>query len=384
MCAKCSVMHEPDCRNPPMPECDSSELRDLLTLRLVPGLGPRLTAALLRHFGTPAAVLRAQPAQLQKVPHVGEKIAHEICQAFNRVEVDKELELLARHDTHLVSLAAPGYPPSLESISDPPQLLFVRGTLTPPDANAVALVGSRSCTAYGRRVTERLAKGLVQAGFTVVSGLARGIDGVAHRAALGAGGRTLAVLAGGLSKIYPPEHADLAREVQASGALITESEMAMEPMAGMFPARNRIISGLSRAVVIVEAAERSGALITASHAAEQGRAVLAVPGPIDSLASGGANALIRKGAILVRGVEDILEELDGIRSTASPSRSSPPPPSLDEAQRRIWDFLAEQPRHLDEMAQQLGFTIPALSGMLLTLEMKRIVRRLPGNRYERA
>jgi DNA processing protein len=367
-----------------MPESTSSDLRDLLTLRLVPGLSTRLTAALLRHFGTAASVLCARPAQLQEVPHVGEKIALEICQAFNRAEVDKELELMARHDTHLVSLAAPGYPTALASISDPPQLLFVRGALAPADANAVALVGSRSCSAYGRRVTERLAKGLVQAGFTVVSGLARGVDGVAHRAALESGGRTLAVLAGGLSKIYPPEHTDLAREVQASGALITESEMAMEPMAGMFPARNRIISGLSRAVVIVEAAERSGALITASHAAEQGRAVLAVPGPIDSLASGGANALIRKGAILVRGVEDILEELDGVRSAASPARASPPPPSLDEAQRRIWDFLVEQPRHLDEMAQQLGFSIPALSGMMLTLEMKRIVRRLPGNRYERA
>jgi DNA processing protein len=367
-----------------MPETVPSELRDLLTLRMVPGIGPRLTAALLEHFGTAAAVLRARPIQIEEVPHVGKKLASAICEALTRVEVDKELELMSCHDVHLLALKAVGYPASLASISDPPQLLFIRGTLTSADANAVALVGSRSCTAYGRRVTERLAKGLVQAGFTIISGLARGIDGVAHRAALEAGGRTLAVLAGGLSKIYPPEHADLACEVQTSGALITESEMAMEPMAGMFPARNRIISGLSRAVVIVEAAERSGALITASHAAEQGRAVLAVPGPIDSIGSSGANALIRKGAILVRGVEDILEELDGVRSAHSPARTSPPPPSLDEAQRRVWDFLSDQPRSLDEMAQQLGLSIPALSGMLLTLEMKRIVRRLPGNRYERA
>ena len=175
----------------------------------MPGLGPRLTAALLEHFGSAAAVLRARPAQLQEVPHIGEKVANEICQALSRIEVDKELEQMERHDVHLLALGAANYPASLASISDPPHMLYVRGTLTPADANAVALVGSRSCTAYGRRVTERLAKGLVQAGFTIISGLARGIDGVAHRAALEAGGRTLAVLAGGLSKIYPPEHADL-------------------------------------------------------------------------------------------------------------------------------------------------------------------------------
>jgi len=366
-----------------MPETVPAELRDLLTLRLLPGLGPRLTAALLHQFGSAAAVLHARPAEIQTVPHVGEKLANTICQALTRIDVDKELTLMAHHDVRLLALGTTDYPSSLASISDPPQLLFVRGTLLPADAKAIALVGSRSCTAYGRRMAERLAKGLVQAGYTVVSGLARGIDGVAHRAALDAGGRTLAVLAGGLSKIYPPEHADLARDVQASGALITESEMAMEPMAGMFPARNRIISGLSRAVVIVEAAERSGALITASHAAEQGRSVLAVPGPIDSPASGGTNALIRKGAILVRGVEEIFEELDGVRAAPSPPAPAPPPPSLDESQRRLWDFLADQPRHMDEMAQKLGLGVPALSGMLLTLEMKRIVRRLPGNRYER-
>jgi DNA processing protein len=302
---------------------------------------------------------------------------------MSQVQLDKELEQLDRHDVQIAALGMPDYPEPLASIPDPPHLLYVRGTLTPLDANAVALVGSRSSTAYGRRATERLAKGLAQAGFTVVSGLARGIDGMAHRAALQAGGRTLAVLAGGLSKIYPPEHADLAREVQESGALITESEMAMEPMAGMFPARNRIISGLSRAVVVVEAADRSGALITASHAANHGRPVLAVPGPIDSAASGGTNALIRKGAILVRGVEDILEELDGVRSAASQPRAAPAPALLDETQRRIWEFLADQPRHLDEMAQQLTLSVPQLSGLLLTLEMKKAVRRLPGNRYER-
>jgi DNA processing protein len=368
----------------PMLERCSPEVRDLLTLRLVPGLGPRLTAALLNRFGSAAAVLRATPAQLREIPHIGEKIAIEICNAISRVEVDKELEQMDRHEVRVLALGSPEYPACLASIPDPPSLLYVRGTLMAQDANAVALVGSRSCTAYGRRNAERLAQGLARAGYTVVSGLARGIDGVAHRAALQAGGRTFAVLAGGLSKIYPPEHADLAKEVQASGALITESEMAMEPMAGMFPARNRIISGLSRAVVIIEAAERSGALITASHAAEHGRPVLAVPGPVDNSASDGTNTLIRKGAVLVRGVDDVLEELDGLRTATSPDRTSRPPPTLDETQRGIWDFLADQSRHLDEIAQQLKLSVPQLSGLLLTLEMKKAIRRLPGNRYERA
>jgi DNA processing protein len=366
-----------------MAESVSPEIRDLLTLRLVPGLGPRLTAALLERFGSAGAVLRAAPAQLREIPHIGEKLAHETWHAIRQIQVDKELEQMDRHEVRVLVLGSPEYPAALASIPDPPHLLYMRGNLTSQDARAVAIVGSRSCTAYGRRITERLAQGLAQAGFTIVSGLARGIDGVAHRAALQAGGRTVAVLAGGLSKIYPPEHADLAREVQASGALITESEMAMEPMAGMFPARNRIISGLSRAVLVVEAADRSGALITASHAAEHGRPVMAVPGPVDSTASGGTNALIRKGAILVREVEDILEELEGVRSSPSLFRDATPPPALDETQRRIWEFLADQPRHLDEIAQQLSLSVPALSGLLLTLEMKRVIRRLPGNRYER-
>jgi DNA processing protein len=216
---------------------------------------------------------------------------------------------------------------------------------------------------------------------------------VAHRAALEAGGRTLAVLAGGLSRIYPPEHKGLAEEVERAGALVTESRMGQEPIAGLFPARNRIISGLSQAVVIVEAAQKSGALITATHAAEQGRAVLAVPGPVDAETSGGTNELIRKGAILCRGADDVLEELRGVSAMAmaekaAPAPTAPPPPpaappALDEAQRRVWEFLGSGPRHQDEMVQQLGVSVAQLAGILLTLEMKKVVRRLPGNRYER-
>src|SRR5205085_6693951 len=197
-----------------------------------------------------------------------------------------------------------------------PHLLYIRGTLTAQDAKAIAVVGSRHCSSYGKRMAERLAGGLARAGYTIVSGLARGIDGAAHHAALEAGGRTIAVLAGGLSSIYPPEHAKLAEDIERSGAVLTESSMEQQPLPNTFPVRNRIISGLSRAVVLVEAAQRSGALITATHAADQGRSVLAVPGPVDADASGGTNELIRKGAVLCRGVEDVLEEIHGVSAMA--------------------------------------------------------------------
>jgi DNA processing protein len=361
----------------------SAELRSMLTLQLVPGLGPRLTAALLDHFGSAQAVVQTSATQLATVPHIGEKLADDLHRAMRQVDVQKEMELVERFQTQLLPAGTDSYPPSLNQIPDPPPLLYMRGQWTQRDSNAVALVGSRQCTAYGRRVAERFAEGLVRAGYTVISGLARGIDGAAHRGALRAGGRTIAVLAGGLSKIYPPEHAELAQEVQNSGALLSESSMAMGPLAVMFPARNRLISGLSRAVVVVEAAEHSGALITARHAGDQGKTVFAVPGPIDSAASSGTHHLLRQGAILTRGVEDIVEDLEGVSHSQMPTRPSTPT-DLNSTQQQIWDFLEEQPRHIDEMARQLQVNIPDLSQALMYLEMKKIIRRLPGNLYERA
>jgi DNA processing protein len=309
---------------------------------------------------------------------------------MDKVDVAAELLRMENQRVRLLRRGTPPYPATLETIALPPDLLYVRGTLEPRDADAVAIVGSRHCTSYGVRVAERMASDLARAGFTVVSGLARGIDGAAHRGALAARGRTLAVLAGGLSKIYPPEHAQLADEVAAAGALLTESSMLMEPMAGMFPARNRIISGLVRAVVLVEAAEKSGALITATHAAEQGREVFAVPGPVDSPTSAGTLMLLRKGAKLARNADDILEDLRGIaplterggKAVAAPTAPEPPP-GLDPLQRRIWDALIAEPRHIDELSRDLTTPIAELSRALMMLEMRRGVRRLPGNRFER-
>src|SRR5262245_46870669 len=198
---------------PPLPP----EARDRLALHMVPGLGPRLTAALLERFGSAGAVRQASAAELRSVPHIGPKLSEEFFTALRKIDLDGELEQIARHEVGLLVHGTPEYPAQLKEIADPPPVLYMRGLLQPADANAVAVVGSRQCTAYGRRVAERLAADLVRAGYTVISGLARGIDGAAHRGALVAGGRTIAVLAGGLAKIYPPEHADLAKEVQAAG-----------------------------------------------------------------------------------------------------------------------------------------------------------------------
>lgn len=360
----------------------SPEQKSFLILQLVPGLGPRLTAALLERFGSPAAVLKARAEELRAVPHIGGKLARDLHQAMRTVDLAQELALMERFQVNLLMLGSPAYPPPLATIPDAPHLLYLRGTWEARDTKAVALVGSRACTSYGMRMAERLARDLAHAGYTVVSGLARGIDAAAHRAALKAGGRTLAVLAGGLARIYPPEHQNLALEVQAAGGLISEASMAMEPLAALFPNRNRLISGLSQAVVVVEAAEKSGALITASRAADQGRPVGAVPGPVDSAASGGTNDLIRKGAILIRGADDIREELEGVHAGAAPV-SAEPPPALEGVELRVWQLLAEKPRHIDELTRELGLAVPEVVRTLMVLEMKKVVRRLPGSLYER-
>jgi len=240
----------------------------------------------------------------------------------------------------------------------------------------------------------RIAAGLARAGYTVVSGLALGIDGSAHRGALEAKGRTIAVLAGGLSSIYPPDHVKLADEVAASGALITETPMMMQPQRGMFHSRNRLISGLSQAIVIVEANDRSGALITARHAAEQGRDVFAIPANVDSHFSAGSLRLLRDGAKLIRDVDDLLEDLKGLRTTPSNTRASTPaksvaappeptpPPTLDPEQQRVWDFLTE-PRHVDEITRAMELSPGVVSTLLLKMEMKKAIRRAAGGMFER-
>jgi DNA processing protein len=241
-------------------------------------------------------------------------------------------------------------------------------------------------------VTQQLAAGLARAGWTVVSGLARGIDGVAHAAALEAGGRTIAVLAGGLSRIYPPEHKDLAERIVTQGALLTETPMTVDPLPGMFPARNRIISALSRGVVIIEANAKSGALITATHAGDQGRDVFVVPANVDAAASAGCLELLRKGARLIRHVDDLLEDLQGLSPPPANPPTAPtlverpplalPPPEMSESHRQIWDAL-DRALSIDELSRLLPIATSDLLIHIMQMELKRLVRRLPGNRIER-
>lgn len=371
-----------------MPPTDP-ELLSLLALSLVPGLGPRLTQALIDRFGSASAARRATAAELEQVPHIGAKLARSFVEALRTVDPEAELDLVSRFGVALLPLSTPDYPVRLKELPDAPHLLYARGAFAPADANAVAIVGSRNCTPYGQRTATRLAAGLARAGYTVVSGLALGIDAAAHRGALEGGGRTVAVLAGGLSSIYPPEHVGLAEEVAKNGALVTESSMRMEPQRGMFHARNRLISGLAQAVVIIEANDRSGALITARHAAEQGRDVFAVPANVDSPHSAGSLRLLRDGAKLIRGVDDLLEDLKGLSTPPiealppTPIAAPPPaPPVLDPAQQRVWDFLSEA-RHADEITRALGLPIGELNKLLLGMEMKKLIRRAPGSVYER-
>jgi DNA processing protein len=276
---------------------------------MVPGVGPRVRKALVERFGSAADVLAAAISDLRSVPGVGTKLCRAIAAARREIDVAAELELCRQNGVGLLVASQPEYPQQLRTIYDPPGVLFVRGQVLPVDGLAVAIVGTRHATPYGLAQAERLAGGLARAGYTIVSGLARGIDAAAHRGALKAGGRTLAVLGRGVLNIYPPEHVQLADEVIAHGAVLSENPPRSEPFAGAFPQRNRIVTGLSQGVIVVEAADRSGALISARHAMEQSRDVFAVPGRVDSRMSKGCHRLIRDGAKLVETVDDVLEEL---------------------------------------------------------------------------
>lgn len=364
-----------------------------LKLHLVPGLGPKTLAALLERFVSAERIVKTPARELMTVPNIGQKTADQLVDTLGKLNIEEELALVEKHQATLLHLDHPDYPTALRNIPTAPFFLFMRGAFTTADSRSVAIVGSRHCTAYGRRMAAKLAEGLVCNGWTVVSGLARGIDGVAHTAALDARGRTIAVLAGGLGKLYPPEHKELAERVVQQGALISEMPMAMAPMPDLFPRRNRIISGLSRAVIVVEAALKSGALITARLAGEQGRELLAVPGPVDSEASEGPHQLIRNGATLVRSVDDVLEALDAlpvIETTAEgviikkqPARSTEPPPNLSPIQLQLWQAMGSNSALVDELVTTTSLGISEINSALLMMELTGQIRRLPGNRFAR-
>src|SRR5881628_2443645 len=279
------------------------------------------------------------------------------------------------------------YPELLRAIHDPPAVLYCDGSVEPGDRQTVAIVGSRQATPYGFRITETLAGELSALGFTIVSGFARGIDAAAHRAALAAGGRTIAVLGCGLDVDYPPGHASLRAEIAGSGAVLTEFDPGTPPRATNFPRRNRIISGLALGVVVVEAAEDSGSLITARLALEQGREVFAVPGPIDVPTSRGPHGLLKQGAKLVETVDDIVEELlpqlDRPLQTlkTEPIATLPEHGELSPSERTVLEVMSREPLHLDDLTERSRLTTPAVAAILLGLELKALVKQLPGQRY---
>ena len=277
------------------PSISDLQLLDMLRLNLVHEIGLRMQQLLANRFGTPAGVFAVSSEQWQQVSGIGAKLAAAIADQRSHDAAERELARCRELGIELILQEASEYPTMLAEICDAPRVLYCRDQLEAQDELAVAIVGSRRCTLYGRQQAERFANALSRAGMTIISGLARGIDAAAHRGALAAGGRTIAVTATGLARVYPPEHEELAEQVSAQGAILSESPIQQEPLPGLFPQRNRIISGLPLGVLIVEASKKSGSLHTARHAMEQGREVFALPVRVDNLASEGCHNLIRTG-----------------------------------------------------------------------------------------
>lgn len=345
-------------------------------------VSPRRQRALLQHFQSPQAIFTA-PAEA--VERVDATAVPKIAQVLREYDAEADVQELERRGFQLLSLYDPSYPALLKAIEDPPPVLFVRGSLQPSDDRAVAVVGSRRSSAYGRLVAEDLSRQLVAYGLTVVSGLAPGIDTAAHQGALRAAGRTLAVLGCGLDVCYPRENQALAEAIAERGALVSEFPLGTPPEAWRFPARNRIISGLSRAVVVIEAPLNSGALITADFALEQGREVLAVPGNVNNWRHAGCHRLIKEGARLVEEARDVLEAL-GLSFPLSPNEGSetPLPPSLEPSERGILQVLGRQQKHIDQICREAALPPAQVNSTLVLLELKGLVRRLPGNLFMRS
>lgn len=346
---------------------------------MIPGIGAGRCQRLLDHFGDLETAWRAPASELGRAG-LDAKTVEAIIARRKAIDLDREMERLERHNVVAVPMDSPGYPERLRHIYGPPLVLYVKGQIEPRDEWAVAVVGTRRATAYGREVTERIVSALARSGVTVVSGLARGIDSHAHRAALEAGGRTIAVLGSGLDVIYPAENAPLARQVAESGALVSEYALGTKPDAQNFPVRNRIISGLSLGTLVVEAGEGSGALLTAGFALDQGREVFAVPGSIFSRASAGTNRLIQQSsAKLTTNADDILQELN-LRAVPQQMEMRQLLPE-NETEAALLALLKDDPVHIDELVRSSALSAAEIGATLTMMELKGMVRHLGGKMY---
>ena len=389
------------CAPDPAPPALDPERSAWLRLTLTPGLGPATARRLLAVFGLPDAIFAASATTL--APHAGEALARELAgrpNAAQREAMQATARWLAQSPSHhLLTLADRLYPPGLLAMSDPPPLLYAAGRLELLTRPALAIVGSRSATRQGEATAEAFAAGLARAGLSIVSGLALGIDAAAHRGALEAGGGTIAVVGTGADVIYPAAHRALTARIRERGLVLAEVPLGTPAIAFNFPRRNRLIAGLSRGVLVVEAALRSGSLITARLAAEQGREVFAIPGSIHSPVAKGCHRLIREGAKLVDSVQDVLEDLridnrtgsaggsapgsgrDAARSSEGSDMADAAP--RDPARQALLDALGHDPVSLDALAERTGQPAGELSALLLELELAQDIERLPGDRYQR-
>lgn len=378
-------------------------VENLLRLVLCPGIGAVSINRLLEHFGSADAVLGAKDAALREVGGIKRNHATALGNAES-IDPRPEIDLAAQHNISLLAYDDPSYPQAIRSSYDPPCLLYVRGEIKTTDAMALAIVGTRRASRYGSEQADRFGGLFARAGFTVVSGLARGVDSFAHRGALAARGRTLAILGCGLLHMYPEENRDLAAEIAENGAIISEFPMEQQPSRDTFPRRNRIIAGLSLGVLVVEAPPRSGALITARHAVEMNREVFALPGQIDQDNAAGCHQLIRDGATLVRNLDDVLSELGpvadhlasiggepSVSEAMPPQMSSLAPDSLapqnttpqNEKEVQVIAALGEEPIHIDQICATTGLPVQTVSATLMILEIRRKVRQLPGKFFVR-
>ena len=372
-----------------MQPIDTDERLAALRLHLATGIGPRTFAALVERFGSARAAAEASAGELAEAPGIGQVSAQKIREEIDRAEPEAELKRARAAGVQLVFRGEAEYPIALAYLTDAPPLLYVKGTLVAEDAQALGVVGMRKSSLYGQDQAERIAGGLARAGFTVVSGLARGIDSAAHRGALAAGGRTIAVLGNGLATVYPPENRRLADAVAAHGALVSEFPMETAPQAENFPRRNRILAALGLGVVVVEAGVRSGSLITARLAGELGKEVFAVPNRVDAPGAAGVHALIRDGAKLVESVADILDEFPDLAVPPAAGEDAPRQAglalkaNLSAEEARLMEVLDGEPAPLETLADRAGLNAPQAAGAMTLLELKGLVRALPGGRFLR-